>query len=568
MRFADIACGSGSFLLGVYEYLLTWHTEYYNQKGNADEAKKAGCIPNEDGTFHLSFEQKSDILVNNVYGVDIDRQAHEVTQLSLFLKLLEEETLATRRLLWDTERKAMLPSLAQNIICGNALVDWDIVGMIIGDEERDAMVKSYNPMDFSVKFPAVMRNGCFDAIVGNPPFGAEFDTHVKVYLNRKFVYQNYQLDSYILFLENALTKLLKPLGYLGYIIPNPWLSNLRQDKIRKLVVLKSCIRNIVHFKYKVFSQAVVDTEIVILQNDVFDKNTVVVNLVENQKKFEKLHESLVITHKQKDWTLTAGQTINIFLSAEEKKLLGRIQSGRNRNLETLFFINVGIKPYQTGKGTPKQTKEIVSSRPFDSDNKATEWHRQYLRGTDINRYLISPQKLRFIKYGIWLAEPRPAANFDAKRKIFMRQTGDSLIAAMDEKQLLSLNNMHVLVPRDNSYDLNFMLGIINSKLLNWIYQRTNPEVGEALAEVKKDHVAKLPIRQIDIAFNAEKAKHDLIVHAVEQIMDAIAKLATAKNDGERQHLTDKCEKYETDINTAVYSLYGLTPGEIQLVEGH
>ena len=62
------------------------------------------------------------------------------------------------------------------------------------------------------------------------------------------------------------------------------------------------------------------------------------------------------------------------------------------------------------------------------------------------------------------------------------------------------------------------------------------------------------------------AKHDLIVHAVEQIMDAKAKLATAKNDGERQHLTDKCEKYETDINNAVYSLYNLTADEIKLVE--
>ena len=66
----------------------------------------------------------------------------------------------------------------------------------------------------------------------------------------------------------------------------------------------------------------------------------------------------------------------------------------------------------------------------------------------------------------------------------------------------------------------------------------------------------------------EKAKHDLIVHAVEQIMVAKAKLATAKNDGERGHLTDKCEKYETDINTAVYSLNVLAPDEIQLVERH
>jgi type II restriction/modification system DNA methylase subunit YeeA len=85
---------------------------------------------------------------------------------------------------------------------------------------------------------------------------------------------------------------------------------------------------------------------------------------------------------------------------------------------------------------------------------------------------------------------------------------------------------------------------------------------------KSIYMRELPIPNIDLSNADEKAKHDLIVHAVEQIMDAKAKLATAKNDGEREFLTNKCEKFETDINNAVYSLYDLTPEEIKLVEGN
>ncbi len=126
MRFADIACGSGAFLLGAYEYLLAWHTKYYNETATKKEAIADGCITNEDGTFALSFEQKKEILVNNIYGVDIDRQAYEVTQLSLFLKLLEDETQGTKQQFLTGHRESLLPDLRNNIVCGNALVDWDI----------------------------------------------------------------------------------------------------------------------------------------------------------------------------------------------------------------------------------------------------------------------------------------------------------------------------------------------------------------------------------------------------------------------------------------------------------
>lgn len=574
MRFADIACGSGSFLLGAYEYLLGWHTAYYNGGKNKtqkekrrSEAKKAGCLKNDDGTFALSFEQKKEILVTNLYGVDIDRQAYEVTQLSLFLKLLEEETQGTKQQFLTGHRESLLPDLRNNIVCGNAIVDWDITGSDLFEQIDNDKQMKLNPMSFEQKFPEITRAGGFDAIIGNPPYGADFDDSIKAYLNRKYEYQTYQLDSYIVFLEKALTKLLKNNGYLGYIIPNPWLTNLRQTKIRELVILRTRVRNVVHFKYKVFSQAVVDTEVLIVQNAEPNENTVVINLVEDQNRFETGRNSTVITHKQNEWIEKAGETINIFLNSDEKKLIRNLESRKCQTLEALLHINVGIKPYQTGKGIPKQTKETVSTRPFDSDQRTDNSYRQYLRGTDIKRYLISPEKTRFIKFGVWLAEPRPAANFDAAEKLFMRQTGDSLVAALDSEQLLSLNNMHVLVPRKVTYNLRFILGLLNSKLLNWLYQRSNPEVGEALAEIKKEHIAQLPICVVDIVKNVEeRAMHDVIVRSVEQMMEAKPKLAAAASDRDRDFWQNKCDSLERTIDHAVYKLYNLTPDEIALVE--
>src|SRR6266851_1550121 len=183
MCFADIACGSGSFLLGVYDTLLRYHAAYYNRtKRNRDLGIKAGSIQKPDGTLQLSLLQKRQILINNIYGVDIDPQAVEVAQLSLYLKLLEDETIASAHQQQLAMKEALLPSLSKNIVCGNSLIGWDILeGKLFdsGDERK------LNPMNFEDAFPEVMKRGGFDAIVGNPPYvlGREtFDTRAKRYL--------------------------------------------------------------------------------------------------------------------------------------------------------------------------------------------------------------------------------------------------------------------------------------------------------------------------------------------------------------------------------------------------
>jgi hypothetical protein len=208
----------------------------------------------------------------------------------------------------------------------------------------------------------------------------------------------------------------------------------------------------------------------------------------------------------------------------------------------------------------------VEDRPFDSDRRLNASYRPYLRGIDIGRYKIAPVEPRYLKYGPWLAEPRPSANFDAQIKIVMRQTGDSLMAALDAEQYLCLNNMHVLVPKYDSPSVLYLVGIVNSKLLNWFYHILNPEVGEALAEVKKTNVAKLPIRPVDEKDPTDKAHHDKMVSLVGQMLSLNKRLSGVKTDHEKTTLQRQIAAVDQQIDQLVYELYGLTEEEIRIVQ--
>ncbi|MEK0449504.1 MAG: hypothetical protein RL088_1772 [Verrucomicrobiota bacterium] len=420
MRFADIACGSGSFLLGIYDLLLRYHGTWYN--AHPDEAKKENLAPPEkskkrkkehipavterEGVLRLTLEKKREILLNNVFGVDLDPQAVEVAQLSLYLKLLEDETTATAAQHYLDFHEALLPSLNKNVIRGNSLIGTDI---LFGQFEFSAQEeRKLAPMDFQSAFPQVMKDGGFDAIVGNPPYGAYLNESHKEFLRQTYTCQSYQLDSYLLFLERAIRVAIRTNGYFGMIIPNPWLTNLLQGKTRQFVCESTRICEIVHFRYPVFPKVTVDTEIVVLQKGNAPAGwEAVVSIVDAPTESTEpsiTSDSIQIRHEQEKWKKLDGGTINIFLGKGEEALATKLVQNATL-LSQLCDINVGIKPYQTGKGTPPQTREVVDSRPFDSDEALTPLHRKYLRGSDIGRYRIVPIEDRYLKYGPWLAEP-------------------------------------------------------------------------------------------------------------------------------------------------------------------
>ena len=560
MRFADIACGSGSFLLGVYEYLLAWHTEYYNRTGNEKEAKAAHCIVNEDGTFHLSFEQKSDILVNNVYGVDIDRQAHEVTQLSLFLKLLEEETLATRRQLWDTERKAMLPSLANNIICGNALVDWDISSGDLFEQIDADKQKRLNPMSFESKFPKVMRNGGFDAIVGNPPYGADLDGSQINYFRRHYKSATYQIDTYPLFIERSLEK-VRPEMLMGVIVPSAWVASKYNRPLRQLLVEPNRIKSIVVAPKKVFKDAVVETVLLVAQRGSSDSayNFRVDRWDIEPQTSNSFGSGLVAE--------STDYVFPVYSNPEQIRVLVKIRQDSIK-LASVAEAVWGVKVYQKGKGNPKQKGFESDERIFHRTVREKGSHLPLLGGSEIDRFSLT-WKGNYIDYGQWLAEPRTPDWFTGTRILVREVTAKGkILAALTNEDFVFSNSIDgVRLRKDNDYSPMYLLGLLNSPVLSFYNANTSANAfKDTFPKVLIKDLLDFPIPNINLSNTDEKAKHDLIVRAVGQIMDAKAKLAAAKNDGERQHLTDKCEKYETDINTAVYSLYNLTREEINLIE--
>ncbi|MGC1619969.1 MAG: TaqI-like C-terminal specificity domain-containing protein [Candidatus Acidiferrum sp.] len=565
-RVLDMACGSGSFLLGAYrcvlDYCLHWYAEH-----RPENFKKAVYKDSRNSHWRLTIEERKRILTTHIFGVDIDQQAVEVTKLSLLLKVLEGETDQSLSLSQLAFGDRALPNLAENIKCGNSLIGSDyFTRKLFADPEE---MKRVNAFDWNQGFPDAMKAGGFDAVIGNPPYGAYLYENDKDYLAGHYPNQTYQLDSYLLFLEKAIRDVLKEGAFYGMIIPNPWLTNLLQDSIRRFVTETTRVREIVHFKFAVFSKVVVDTEIVLLQKAKPSRWEATVTVADTLNAFtsgKPCKELQVLRHQQQKWRDLNGGVINIFTSESEEALAAKCRK-ISRRLESYCDINVGIKPYQVGKGMPPQTRRTVEERPFDSNRRATLQHRRYLRGTDIGRYKISPAEVRFLRYGPWLAEPRPAANFDAPAKIFMRQTGDSLIAALDTAQLLCLNNMHVLVPRAETPSLSYLLGVINSRLMNWCYHTLNPEVGEALAEVKKTNVAQLPVRPINLSDRAEKAQYDRMATLVDSMLQLNKQLSTVKSAAQKGILQRQIEATDQHIDQLVYQLYGLTDDEVALVEG-
>jgi len=128
--------------------------------------------------------------------------------------------------------------------------------------------------------------------------------------------------------------------------------------------------------------------------------------------------------------------------------------------------------------------------------------------------------------------------------------------------------MHVLVPKGSDLNPFYILGIINSKLLNWYYHTLNPEVGEALAEVKRTNVARLPIRTIDFSSSGDKSSYHSIVDLVERMLELQKRTADAKTGHDKTVLQRQIEAADRQIDRLVYQLYGVTEGEIAVIEAH
>lgn len=237
LKIVDPACGSGSFLIGAYQFLLDWHKDYYTNNGKPGKGKKDSPLTPEG---NLTTELKKQILLNNIYGVDIDVNAVEVTKLSLLLKCMEGETQASinNQLKFFNER--VLPTLDKNIKSGNSLIDTDFYETQLDYGEE----KKIKPFNWQKEFPEVFKQGGFDAVIGNPPYVMLQNLEIREvfdYALSKFRSAKYKIDTYQLFSEQSV-KLMKDRGVLGFITPNTYLKNIHSEPLRKFLLENTIIK--------------------------------------------------------------------------------------------------------------------------------------------------------------------------------------------------------------------------------------------------------------------------------------------------------------------------------------
>jgi adenine-specific DNA-methyltransferase len=587
LKICDPACGSGSFLVGAYQYLLNYHLDYYTKDKNIKKALKEGIIYQvAEKNYKLTIEEKQKILINNIYGVDIDPQAVEVTKLSLYLKLLENEGKEAEGFLFKHSDFKLLPTLDNNIKCGNSLIGSDFYTSTSLDTSKSLFpdidtMRKVNVFDWEREFPEVFtsaplseRNNInsralsgvetsgegsgFDVVIGNPPYSYMISDEEQKYFQSKYKYQDYQKDLYLLFLEKYHF-LLKQNGLLGIIISNTWLQSVTYKKIRQYLSNEYCWKKILHLPEKVFD-AVVDTHVLIFEKNKNNNCDFTVEEFRN-KEISFLH-ILNMSNIAKN-----GDSINIVSNSNQQNLFNEIKQ-KSILLKEIADIYNGVKPFEKGKGKPPQTEKTMKEKPFvkEGDKPSGEWS-PLLRGSLINRYINLWNNNYWILYGEWLAAPRNPEIFNNPKKIMIRQTGDSLIGTIITNGFIARNNLHIVIAKDQKYNLNYFLGIINSKLLDYYYSIMNPEKGEALAEVKKDHVEQLPIKPIDFSNPTEKQTHDKLVSLVDQMLGTQKQFHEVKSDSDKKMFKMKIDMIDRQIDEMVFNLYGLSEEEIRIVEG-
>ena len=557
LKILDPACGSGSFLVGAYQYLLNYHLDYYTQAKNIKLALKGGKIYEAAFQSHkLTIEEKQRILISSIFGVDVDSQAVEVTKLSLYLRLLENEGKEAKGWLFKYSDQTLLPSLEDNIKCGNSLIGTDFYAQPNLNLTDDDRIK-VNCFDWENEFANIFRNGGFDVVIGNPPYTYLIPDRILEYFQKTYKYQDYQKDLYLIFLEKY-SALLKNSGTFGVIVSNTWLLSLTYKKIRIYMTNNYSWRKILHLPEKVFD-AVVDTHVLVFEKRI-PKDTDKCDIeICNDNIISSLH-TLSFLDIPKD-----GMPVNITANSKKRTIFERVMK-ECRQLKDYCNVYNGTKPFEKGKGTPPQSEKVMIEKPYviDGAKPDSEWS-PLLRGSLIHRYINKWNNDYWIKYGEWLAAPRDPAIFSAPEKLVVRQTGDSLIATYIKKGIVCRDNLHIII---NNSDINLLalLALINSKLLNFVYEIMNPEKGEALAQVKKGHVEQLPIPTLDISKKADKAKHDNLVSLVDQMLELKRKEFTEQNQQLKIMITRQIEGIDKAIDMVVYGLYGLTENEIRVVE--
>ena len=625
----DPACGSGSFLIVAYQYLLDWHREWYVQnivpllqsglKPSSPEIqrmipraqndttkrgrKKEIDLPiyqGKGGEWRLTTAERKRILLNNIYGVDIDRQAVEVTKLSLLLKVLEgenDETISKQLTLFQ---ERALPDLSNNIKCGNSLIGWDILKDNPGLTQDE--IDRINPFDWEKEFPEIFQRGGFSIVIGNPPYVRQEGLgEFKDYFQKHYeVYQG-TADLYTYFIERGVS-LLREGGLFSFIVANKWMRANYGQPLRKWLKAQR-IEEIIDFGDLPVFEGVTTYPCIIRIKKSPPCANFEMTLVKSLD-FQSLREYVKENHYNVNqstlddtgWSLRNEKTMALLAKIGTKGIpLGeyvgkKIYRGILTGLNEAFVINDKIREKLIEEDP--NSAELIKSFPAGRNIK------RYKQPT-INKYLIlmprgwTKERLNNSKdpFG-WLRQNYPAiANHllpfaEAAQKRCDKGEYWWELRACDyytEFEKPKLVYPDVCMQPEFTFDdcgsyLNktcfmmalsdkYLLGILNSSVIYFVIKGIIPELRGGYYTLGSIYVETFPIRTIDFSDTADAARHDRMISLVDQMLSLHKQLQEARTPHEQTSLQRQIEATDSQIDALVYELYGLTEEEIKIVEG-
>lgn len=596
-KFADIACGSGAFLLEAFQLLQDILVDYYVVN---DSSK---LIQTGINNFKLKFEVKKHFLLRCIYGVDKDFNAVEACKFGLLLKLLEDE---------DNNSISIpaLPNLDNNIQYGNSLIE----SSQTDSDNREEI----NPFDFG--------NIKFDVIVGNPPYMAT--KHIKRFTpeelpiyKRDYTTAFMQFDKYFLFIQKGF-ELLKPSGILGYIIPSKFAKVGAGKNLRKLLSEEKAVEKIISFgANQVFKDKTTYTCILLLRKQ--EKESLLYHEVENLNNWKVKNYSIEFDDveypnlDENTWVLMPNHLKPIFNSISEQSiklvdLIGNenifngIQTSDNRiyvhyptneDDDYLYFNLDGAewkvekeltRPYfQTSRGIDNlNTYRILNPNSFVIYPYKNEEGRINFVNIETlqNEY---PETFRFFEhYSEELKKrdikPEPETNEEwyrfgrhqslekcdvpAKLVVGVLSQGDKY--AIDTRHTFissggTAGYCMITLPENFRYSIYYIQALLNSKYCEW-FASLYGEVfrGGFIARGTKV-LKKLPIKNVDFENEVEKELHDNISRIQRELIQLQENIDENQNNNRRlTPFQRRFSQKKAELDNLLKELYNLGEDDI------
>mgnify|MGYP000206344677 FL=1 len=606
-KFADIACGSGAFIIEVFQSLQDILVDYYLQH---DKSKLQQL---SEHTYKLNLEVKKEILCKCIFGIDKDYNATKACAFGLLLKLLEGETKET-----IGNNTPILPAIETNILFGNSLID-------SRDKVKQDDICSINPFELS--------NYQFDVIVGNPPYMAtehmkqltskELDIYKKKY---KSAFK--QFDKYFLFVERSM-QVLKDGGYLGYILPSKFIKVGAGKKLRKLLADNKYLSKFVSFgSHQVFKNKTTYTCLLFLNKADHDEFSFY-EVKDFKKWLTREDKSLLSSSYQTSsldsdtWVLEkkTNDILNRMFSTSEQlgEIVGKsnvangIQTSANK-----YYIHKEIKSengyvYFDYDGVEYHIEKELT-RPYFETNRSGDDSFYSYKDVEPNSFVVYPYKkvddrIQFIEYDDVKRHYPKLFEFlqvvkvhlnDKKRSIKPDPTGPDewyrygrsqalencdvdqklIVGVLSNGYKYSIDNHRtfvssggtagysiVNVPNDVKYSIYYIQAILTSKYLEW-FASIYGEIfrGGFVARGTKVQT-RMPIPTIYFDKPKQKATHDKIC-LQQQSLNRLYGQVQKAGDREKIILERQFEQEKAKMDDLIKNLFNLgdLDSEIPTVE--